>query len=139
MLLGKEEEKFVNYLEKKEILLSPINHIEYDQTFFEEEGIQRIFEKLIEINTSDAWIYDKAKQSFVSYMRFYTEIDLKYIFDLSKLDIGNLASSFSLLKIPRIREILGKKIDFIPISDVNPDELEYKNLNTKKQMDEKKM
>ena len=139
MLLGKEEEKFVNYLEKKEILLSPINHIEYDQTFFEEEGIQRIFEKLIEINTSDAWIYDKAKQSFVSYMRFYTEIDLKYIFDLSKLDIGNLASSFSLLKIPRIREILGKKIDFIPISDVNPDELEYKNLNTKKQMDEKKL
>ena len=137
--MGRDEEKFVNYLEKKEILLSPINFQNYDQSFFEEDGIQRIFEKLIQINTSDAWIYDKAKQSFVSYIRFYCEIDLKYIFDIKKLDLGNLASSFSLLKVPRVREILGKKIDFIPISNVNPDELEYKNLNTKKQMEEKKM
>jgi ATP-dependent RNA helicase DDX55/SPB4 len=139
LLLCKEEENFVNYLEKKEITLSPFKFHEYDESYFEEDGIQKIFEKLILINTSDAWIYGKAKQSFVSYIRFYTEIDLKYIFDINKLDIGSLASAFSLLKVPRVREILGKKIDFVPISDVNPDELEYKNLNTKKQMDEKKI
>lgn len=139
LFLCKEEEKFINYLEKKDILLSAFQFQDYNNKYLLDEGIQEIYKELIKINTSDAWIYDKAKNSFVSFIRFYTEVDLKYIFDISQLDIGSVATMFSLLKVPRVKEILGKKIDFYPISEINPNELEYKNLNTKKQMEEKKM
>jgi ATP-dependent RNA helicase DDX55/SPB4 len=126
-------------MEKKNIILLPSDISQFETKYFDHEGVEQIYQELIKINTSDAWIYDKAKSSFVSYIRFYTEVDLKYIFDITKLDIGSVASSFSLLKVPRVKEILGKKINFIPISDINPNDLEYKNANTKKQMDEKKM
>lgn len=138
MLLCEGEDKFVNYLEKKNINLSPVDTNLYLQSYFTEEGIQQLYLELIKINTSDAWLYDKAKHSFVSYIRFYSEIDLKYIFDIKLLDIGSLASSFSLLKVPRVKEILGKKINFTPIIEFNLNELEYQNANTKKQMEEKK-
>jgi len=98
-----------------------------------------IMNSICEINLSDAWIYHKAKQSFVSFIRFYCEHDLKYIFDINKLDIASLANLFSLLKIPRVKEILGKKIDFTPISNKDPNAIEYLNKNTEKQMEEKKI
>jgi len=132
LLLTKEEENFISYLEKKNIV---INKYEYGLESLDMD----IMNSICEINLSDAWIYHKAKQSFVSFIRFYCEHDLKYIFDINKLDIASLANLFSLLKIPRVKEILGKKIDFTPISNKDPNAIEYLNKNTEKQMEEKKI
>ncbi len=49
-------------------------------------------------------------------MRSYKEHDLKYIFEFHKLSLGDIANSFFTLTIPRVKEILGKKIEgFKPI------------------------
>jgi ATP-dependent RNA helicase DDX55/SPB4 len=135
IFLDKNEIKFINLMSQKNINIFP-----YGQVILSDEDLENIFMKLKEINISDKWIYDKAVKAFVSFIRFYKEHDLKYIFDLKLLDIGNLANSFSLLRIPRVREILGKKVEnFTQDNQINPKDLVYLNLNTAKQMEDKEM
>lgn len=91
-------------------------------------------------NTSDKWIYDKAVKVFVSFIKFYSEHDLKFIFDINLLNIGELASSLQLLRLPRVKEILGKKIScFESNKEVNPNDLPYLNSNIKYQMELKQI
>jgi ATP-dependent RNA helicase DDX55/SPB4 len=97
-----------------------------------------ILKNLKEINLSDKWIYDKAVKAFISLIRFYKEHDLKYIFDFNKLDIGNIANSFRLMRLPRLKEIIGKKVEnFVQDNDINPKYLAYIDANVAKQMFEK--
>jgi len=94
-----------------------------------------IFESLKLINLSDKWIYDKAVKAFISLIRFYQEHDLKYIFDVNRIDIGNMANTFKLLRLPRIKEIIGKKVEnFVQANDINPKFLPYLDANVAKQM-----
>ena len=53
-------------------------------------------------------LIDKSQEAFVSFIRYYKEHQLTFIFSLSLLDIGSVANSFLLFKIPRVKEILGK-------------------------------
>jgi ATP-dependent RNA helicase DDX55/SPB4 len=131
ILLDKSELKFINLMKQKNIQINPYEHLDTNL-----EQACSIYEKLRELNISDKWIYDKAVKAFVSFIRFYLEHDLKYIFDIKLLDVGNLANSFSLLRIPRIKEILGKKIEnFTQDPEINPKALVYLNSNTAKQME----
>ena len=66
---------------------------------------------MLEIITSDRDNIEKSKKAFVSYIRAYKEHDLRYIFEFKNIDIGQIANSFFLLRIPRIKEILGKNIN----------------------------
>ncbi len=69
-----------------------------------------ISSRLYEIIASDRDNVEKAKKAFVSYVRAYKEHDLRYIFQFKNVDIGQIANSFFLFRIPRIKEILGKNI-----------------------------
>ena len=59
----------------------------------------------------DRDLIEKSKRAFVSFVRSYKEHDLKYIFEFHKLKLGDVANSFFCIKIPRVKEILGKKIE----------------------------
>lgn len=54
---------------------------------------------------------DKSQEAFVSYLRYYKEHQLSFIFNFGQLDVGNVANSFCLFRLPRVKEILGKKIE----------------------------
>mmetsp|Transcript_8055 Transcript_8055/g.8307 ORF Transcript_8055/g.8307 Transcript_8055/m.8307 type:complete len:439 (+) Transcript_8055:1-1317(+) len=143
------EKKFINYLDAKSIVLGekPIRGF-FPSEISDEEGTSNIennpvvenYKKaLLSINTSDKWIYDKAVKAFVSFIKFYSEHDLKYIFDVKLLDIGDYANSLQLVRLPRVKEILGKKIKgFEKNSEIDPSKLEYLDSNVKSQMEEKK-
>ncbi|CAG9326693.1 unnamed protein product [Blepharisma stoltei] len=75
----------------------------------------------------DREVYDKAQRAFVAYIRYYKEHQLHYIFELKHLDIGFLARSFYLLRIPRVKEILGKEIPNFIQSDIDPSTITYKD------------
>jgi len=59
---------------------------------------------------SDRDLVDKAQNGFVSFIRYYKEHRLSYIFAFNNLDIGQVANSFALFSIPRVKEILGKAV-----------------------------
>ena len=48
---------------------------------------------------SDKALYEKSVKAFVSYVRYYKEHQLKYIFQFKGLDLASLARLFSLLKV----------------------------------------
>ncbi len=132
LFLAQNEEPFMKYMSNKNVGIFPF------KTTIDQTQAELFFSILKDINKSDKWIYEKAVKGFVAYMRFYTEHDLKYIFDIKLLDIGNIANSFGLFRLPRIREIIGKKVDnFIQDETVKPGDFEYMDSNIAKQMEAK--
>ena len=65
----------------------------------------------------------------MSYIRAYKEHDLRYIFEFKHLDIGRVAYSFFLLRIPRIKEILGKSIASFEQHPTDPNEVPWLDRN----------
>merc|ERR1719188_2458788 len=59
-------------------------------------------------------------RAFVSFVRAYQEHQLGYVFPFRALDLGALATGFCLLRLPRIKEILGRKIRGFQQSEVDP-------------------
>ena len=145
LFLLEEELSFINYMKQKFIFIDEFPYPFQDNDKNEEsiDNLNKlsILQCIKEVNTSDKWIYDKAVNSFISYLRFYKENELKYIFDIRSLDIGNLANSFQLLKLPRlkIKEFQNETIkNFVGDPNSEPSKLVYLDKNIKKQMEIKK-
>jgi hypothetical protein len=82
----------------------------------------------------DRDIIDKASSAFVSFVRYYKEHALQYIFSMKLLDIGHVANSFFLFKVPRVKEILGVSLkSFTTDNSVHYEEIPYKDKNKEKQ------
>ena len=102
IFLLEEELSFVNYMKQKFIFIEempyPFKSEEKNENEVDQIGDISILKCIKDINISDKWIYDKAVNTFISFLRFYKENELKYIFDIRSFDIGNFANSFQLLK-----------------------------------------
>ncbi|GFE53146.1 ATP-dependent RNA helicase [Babesia ovis] len=68
-----------------------------------------------------------ATKAFVSYTRAYSEHRLKSIFEKKKVDYGGLATSFGVLKVPRVKEILGKALRNFSNSDLDTNSVPFTN------------
>ncbi|EAN32714.2 DEAD/DEAH box helicase family protein [Theileria parva strain Muguga] len=77
------------------------------------------------LNSRDRELLLLSSRAFVSYTRAYSEHSLKYIFEKQKLDYGALATSLGVLRIPRVKEILGRKIEHFVQSTINPKDVPY--------------
>jgi len=91
--------------------------------------------------TKDREAYEKAQAAFVAYIRYYKEHHLNYIFQFKHLELGFLAQGFCLLRIPRVKEILGKRIDNFEQGPINPEDIRYsddqKEVKRQKVLEEK--
>ena len=146
LFLNENELTFLNYMKQKGIIIQKWedqnikNEEDVDLIipFNEKNGIS-ILKCIKEINLSDKWIYDKAVNTFISFLRFYQEIELKYIFYYPNFDIGNYANSLQLLKLPRLKKKDYDSVkNFEPDENIQPKDLVYLNKNIEKQMNEKK-
>ena len=77
----------------------------------------------------DKDLIDKSTSAFVSFIWYYKEHNLKFIFQFSLLDIGAVGRSFFLFKLPRVKEILGWKIEGFIQSNVNISNVPYLDKN----------
>eukprot|EP00164_Ancoracysta_twista_P012085 GFYU01018859.1.p1 GENE.GFYU01018859.1~~GFYU01018859.1.p1 ORF type:complete len:704 (+),score=203.94 GFYU01018859.1:145-2256(+) len=60
----------------------------------------------------DRDIMEKGVTAFVSYTRAYKEHQCQYIFRFKRLNWGPMARGFGLLKMPRMPELKGKRVEF---------------------------
>ena len=135
LFLLEEELAFINYMKQKFIFIDEfpysfdeVNNIKKNEEIVDKINNISVLNCIKDINLSDKWIYDKAVNSFISYIRFYKENELKYIFDYRSLDIGNLANSYQLLKMPRlkIKEFKNETVqNFEGNNEIRPSELVY--------------
>ena len=61
----------------------------------------------------DRDILEKGTRAFVSFVRGYKEHKCRFIFRFSSLDIGSLARSFGLLKLPHMAEFRGMDVSSV--------------------------
>lgn len=125
LFLLEHEESFIEFLQLRGVQLEPAG--------IDVENEEECYERIKSCQYDDREVYEYAKKAFVSYIRYYKEQHLKYIFNFKHLDIGYLAHSFSLLRIPRVQEILGKEIINFTQSDIDPDTITYKDKHKEKQ------
>ncbi|KAH0483359.1 MAG: uncharacterized protein KVP18_004084 [Porospora cf. gigantea A] len=60
--------------------------------------------------STDRAFFNRSEWAFIAFMGALKERNLQYVFAISKVNIGLLANSFGLLKLPRVKEIRGKMI-----------------------------
>ncbi|CAD7952076.1 unnamed protein product [Amoebophrya sp. A120] len=97
----------------------------------------RVLLKIKQLIETDRQAMMKANACFVSFFRGYQEHQLRFLFRIEELPLGDVATGLCLLRIPRIKEILGKKIENFVQSKVNPETVPFLDKVREKQRQEK--
>jgi ATP-dependent RNA helicase DDX55/SPB4 len=113
---------YLPYLENKGVALSKYPLKSLDTSVVPEDICEYIRTRLTTQKREDLL---KANAAFVSFVRAYQEHKLKLIFSWKEVDVGHIAQSFGVLRIPRVKEILGKKIENFENSPVVPDSVVF--------------
>eukprot|EP00914_Ancora_sagittata_P026694 GHVO01052492.1.p1 GENE.GHVO01052492.1~~GHVO01052492.1.p1 ORF type:complete len:682 (-),score=156.58 GHVO01052492.1:30-2075(-) len=121
LLLTETQLSFLDFMSGRNVVLEerevddgqsrPFNHADINKS-------------LMDMQIKDRDIMERAKAAYVSHVRAYKEHQLSFVFPMESLDLGDLGSSLGLLRIPRVKEVLGKKLNFTP-STIDPSSIPY--------------
>lgn len=79
-------------------------------------GGSKVLNRIKRIVMKDRDVLEKGTKAYTSYIRAYKEHKCSFIFRFASLDLGALATSFCLLRLPKIPELHDKKkINFTPV------------------------
>lgn len=137
-MLLPSEDSYVAFLQGRGITLAELPHLAAqtggaDADNAADAALRRT-RKLVE---SDRNVMLKGSRAFVSFVRAYQEHQLGYVFPFRALDLGALATGFCLLRLPRIKEILGRKVKGFKQSEVDPATVPFTAKAQEKQRQEK--
>jgi len=96
--------------------------------------LQRRFKRMVE---TDRVVMLKSTKAFTSYVRAYQEHHLSFVFPFKGLDLGGLATGFCLLRLPRMKEILGRRVKNFEQSAVDPASVAFRDKKQEKQRQER--
>mmetsp|Transcript_22121 Transcript_22121/g.27133 ORF Transcript_22121/g.27133 Transcript_22121/m.27133 type:complete len:770 (+) Transcript_22121:76-2385(+) len=136
IFLSPKEESFVDFLRMRKVPIEDIDESEIcstshsrvqrdsdndgkeaqDQDEVELNIIPNILTDIRKLVLNDRDILEKGTKGFTSYIRAYKEHKMQFIFRFASLDLGMLATSFSLLRLPKMPELKDKvgKLNFVP-------------------------
>eukprot|EP00117_Sycon_ciliatum_P034193 scpid55876/ scgid26151/ ATP-dependent RNA helicase DDX55; DEAD box protein 55 len=83
--------------------------------------------KIRKLVCRDRQLMEKGTRAFVAFIQSYMKHECSLIFKLKDLDIGALATSFGLLRLPRMPELRGKTVTGFVQADVDIDSIRYAN------------
>ncbi|KAK2185955.1 hypothetical protein NP493_218g04013 [Ridgeia piscesae] len=86
-----------------------------------DRAVKDVLPKLKHLASIDRAMYEKGMKAFVSFLQAYAKHECSLIFRWKDLDIGELATGFGLLQLPKMPELKGKQFpNFVPTNiDVN--------------------
>ncbi|KAG5671579.1 hypothetical protein PVAND_001772 [Polypedilum vanderplanki] len=125
IMLQSNEIAYIDFISKNQKVVLKL--YEYDESWADDlKYINSIIHKL---QTADKSIFDKGTQAFVSHIKAYSKHECYLILRLKDLDLGKVATSYGLLRLPKMPEMKDEfKKSFIgPTTEVNVNDLKYKN------------
>lgn len=135
------EECYIDFLKGRDVPLSVVEeeHIgEGCHRLEEDEEDGKGLELLSQVRNKvmkDRELLERGTRAFTSFVRAYKEHRLRFIFRFPSLDLGKLATSFALLKLPKMPELKDKleTIDFMPAGpEINIFAISYKDKTREK-------
>lgn len=133
VLLLPHEDGYLPFLEKRGIQLEELP----DELRVDEETASSTLKRCKRVVETDRAVMLKSTRAFLSFVRAYQEHQLPFLFPFKDLDLGNLATGYALLRLPRIKEILGKQVKGFQQSQVDPASVPFKSKKQEKQRKEK--
>lgn len=131
VFLAKKEEPYVQFLRIRKV---PLTELKFEKPI----AIPALEALELRIRTaaaSDRDVFEKGTRAFVSYVRFYGEHQLAYIFPVKQLDFQALALAFGLLRLPKMPELKALKEKLVlpapPVANV--DTIPYLDKSREKQ------
>lgn len=128
LLLMPNEETYLQFLGNRNIHLEEIN--------IKETAGQDYLTRIKKLAKTQREMVEKNTVAFISFIRAYKEHHCNYIFRLNTLDMGSLARSFGLIKLPKMPELNNLKIDFVE-ENVNIEHIPYHDRIKEKQRKQK--
>lgn len=125
IILLPNEAAYVDFITKNQKVIMQRVHAEESWN----EKFAELNAKIHEMQRKDKNIFDKGVRAFVSHVKAYSKHECSLLLRVKDLDLGRVASSYGLLRLPKMPEMKDKfKETFIgPAEDVNVNNLEYKN------------
>ena len=103
LFVTEEERTYVEFLKGRGVPMK-------ERVMDKEDKLQgNILSSLILLACWDRAILEAGSTAFMSFLRAYKEHSCSYIFRFSELDIGSVARSYGLLRLPKIPETRGVK------------------------------
>ncbi|XP_077998273.1 ATP-dependent RNA helicase DDX55-like [Glandiceps talaboti] len=96
-----------------------------------------VLQKVRKMATKDRAIFEKGMRAYVSYVQSYSKHECSLILRVKDLDFGKLAKGFALLKLPKMPELEGKRINGFEAVKMDFNGLKYKDKSREKQRQEK--
>lgn len=138
VMLTPAEESYVPFLNHRGITLNEMPQMPgLTDNSNEEQSDVAVVKQCRKLLETDRALMLKANKAYVSYVRAYQEHQLKYLFTFNSLDLGALAMGFGLLRLPRMKEILGRKIKNFQSSAIHPADVPFKDKKQEKLRQEK--
>lgn len=125
LMCPNEVTAYLPFLENKGVVLNPFPLKSLPECTLPNDMCSYIRSRLTTKRREDLL---KASAAFVSFVRAYQEHKLKIIFSWKEVDVGQIAQSFGVLRIPRVKEILGKRIENFENSEIAPDDVKFADL-----------
>ncbi|XP_017756350.1 PREDICTED: probable ATP-dependent RNA helicase DDX55 homolog [Eufriesea mexicana] len=127
LFLLETEDAYVNFIKKnqkvelQEIIMKP-STISYENCLKCMRDLQK----------QDRLFFDKANRAFVSYIQAYNKHECNLILRLKDIDLGKLALSFGLLRIPRMPELKGRDTSLFQEEDIDINIITYSDKQKEK-------
>ncbi|KAB2596342.1 DEAD-box ATP-dependent RNA helicase 18-like [Pyrus ussuriensis x Pyrus communis] len=121
------EEAYVEFLRIRTV---PLQERKYS------DDVTDVVPQIRSATKKDRDVMDKGLRAFVSYMRAYKEHHCSYIFRWKELEVGKLGMAFGLLQLPAMPEVKHHSLStegFIPVEDINLEEIKFKDKSREKQ------
>jgi len=129
LLLHPNEESYIDFLSlNQKVTLTPL------------EAVTPESDLLADVRTllkSDRGHLDRANRAFVSYIQSYAKHECSVLMRIRDLDLGGAASSYGLLKMPRMPELKGIKITNFTEVRMDMNSVAYKDKVREKERQEK--
>lgn len=134
IMLLPTEDAYVDFLMRNQkVILKELELIADDKQ------LNKINNRLHQLQLQDRAVFDKGTRAFVSHVRAYTKHECNLLLRLKDLDLGKIATSYGLLRLPKMPEMKDEfKTSFTgPKKEVDIYNLGYKNKQKQESMNNK--
>lgn len=132
LFLLETEDAYVDFIKRNQ-------KVEIQQIVLESSIIsyEKCLKCMRDLQKQDRFLFDKANRAFVSYIQAYNKHECNLILRLKDIDLGKLAMSFGLLRMPRMPELKGKDISCFEEEHVDINSIAYSDKQKEKSRLEK--
>ncbi|XP_031839947.1 putative ATP-dependent RNA helicase DDX55 homolog [Nomia melanderi] len=122
LFLIENEDAYINFIKKNQKVDLQKVDIEPSISLYE-----KCLKCMRDLQKKDRLLFDKANRAFVSYVQAYNKHECNLILRLKDIDLGKLAMSFGLLRMPRMPELKGRNTESFKEEHVDINLISYLN------------